>query len=52
MARVVGQTLYLLTPGGLGRSDLAARLGRGADIGTARNWTTLTNLLALLDEAT
>jgi uncharacterized protein (DUF1697 family) len=51
-ARVVGDTLYLLTPGGIGRSDLAARLGRGTDTGTARNWTTVTNLLALLDEAT
>jgi uncharacterized protein (DUF1697 family) len=52
VARIVGDTLYLLTPAGIARSDLAARLGRGPDTGTARNWTTVTNLLALLDEAT
>jgi uncharacterized protein (DUF1697 family) len=51
VARVVGDTVYLLTPGGIGRSDLAARLSRGADSGTARNWSTLTKLLALLDAA-
>src|SRR5674536_387702 len=37
-ARVVGRTLFLRTPDGLGRSELAAQLARtGADT-TARNW--------------
>jgi uncharacterized protein (DUF1697 family) len=51
VARVVGDTVYLFTPGGIGRSDLAARLSCGTDSGTARNWSTLTKLLALLDAA-
>jgi uncharacterized protein (DUF1697 family) len=51
-AVVVGNVLYLHTPDGLGRSVLAARLSRGAQAGTARNWSTVTMLLALLDEAT
>ena len=51
---VMGSVLYLRTPDGLGRSDLAARLARlGASspetAGTARNWTTVTALLALVD---
>lgn len=51
-ARVVGRTLYLRLPDGLGRSDLAARLlragsgGIGGD-GTARNWATVRALLAM-----
>jgi uncharacterized protein (DUF1697 family) len=50
-AFVVGRTLYLHTPDGFGRSDLVAQLLRsGQDQGTARNWTTVTNLMALLDE--
>jgi uncharacterized protein (DUF1697 family) len=51
-AVVVGNTLYLHTPDGIGRSELAARPARGPDPGTARNWTTLTKLPALLDEPT
>ena len=48
-ARVVGRTLFLRTPDGLGRSELAAQLARtGADT-TARNWATVTKLLARLD---
>jgi uncharacterized protein (DUF1697 family) len=50
-AIVVGRTLYLRTPGGLGRSELAARLARPggqADAGTARNWATVTRLLDML----
>lgn len=53
-AEVVGSTLFLHTPDGYGRSDLAAALMRksrpaqGAT-GTARNWATVTKLLALLD---
>ena len=53
--RVVGRTLYLHTPEGYGRSDLAAALMRivsspkaGAP-GTARNWATMTKLLVLCD---
>jgi uncharacterized protein (DUF1697 family) len=51
-AVVVGRTLYLHTPDGLGRSDLAARLTRPAGpagAGTARNWATVTRLMAMLD---
>jgi uncharacterized protein (DUF1697 family) len=51
-ATIVGRTIFLHTPGGYGHSDLAARLGRArgpvAD-GTARNWATVTKLLALCD---
>jgi uncharacterized protein (DUF1697 family) len=53
-AKIVGRTLFLHTPDGYGRSDLAAALMRtsrpkeGAT-GTARNWATVTKLLALLD---
>jgi uncharacterized protein (DUF1697 family) len=52
-AVVVGRTLYLSTPDGLGRSDLAARLARSAaqSAGTARNWATVTRLAAMLDAA-
>lgn len=52
-AQVVGRTLFLRTPEGLGRSELAAQLARrggalGADgSGTARNWATVSRLLAL-----
>lgn len=52
-ARVVGRTLFLHTPDGYGRSELAALLSRGPSAptaaGTARNWATVTKLLALLD---
>jgi uncharacterized protein (DUF1697 family) len=47
----VGRALFLRTPDGLGRSELAAQLARSgvqAD-GTARNWTTVTRLMAMLD---
>ena len=51
-ATVVGRTLFLHTPDGYGRSELATRLARArgpvAD-GTARNWATVTKLLALCD---
>ena len=48
-ARIVGGTLYMHTPNGLGRSKLAAELARrGPKDGTARNWTTVTKLLAML----
>jgi uncharacterized protein (DUF1697 family) len=54
-ARVVGGTLFLHTPDGLGRSELAAELtrvgrSRTAELaGTARNWATVQKLLALCD---
>ncbi|MGH3613547.1 MAG: DUF1697 domain-containing protein [Pseudonocardia sp.] len=52
-AQVVGHTLYLRTPDGLGRSELAAQLSRAASartgysVGTARNWATVCKLLEL-----
>jgi uncharacterized protein (DUF1697 family) len=51
-AVVVGRTLFLRTPDGLGRSDLAARLARSSvqSAGTARNWATVTKLMAMLGE--
>ncbi|HVV30500.1 MAG TPA: DUF1697 domain-containing protein [Mycobacteriales bacterium] len=50
-AVVDGRVIYLRTPDGIGRSELAARLTRGgskqvAATGTARNWATMTALLA------
>jgi uncharacterized protein (DUF1697 family) len=53
-AVVIGRTLYLRTPEGIGRSDLAMRLTRPtgagrADAGTARNWATVMKLLGLMD---
>jgi len=54
-ATVVGRTLFLRTPDGLGRSELAGQLARSRTVmgagtaGTARNWATVTRLLALLD---
>ncbi len=52
-AIVVGRTLFLSTPDGLGRSELAARLARssGQAAGTTRNWATVTRLLSMLDAA-
>ncbi len=50
-ARIVAGTLYMHTPNGLGRSKLAAELARrGPPDGTARNWTTVTKLLAMLSD--
>jgi uncharacterized protein (DUF1697 family) len=49
---VVGRALFLHTPDGYGRSELAARLARARGpvaTGTARNWATVTKLLALCD---
>jgi uncharacterized protein (DUF1697 family) len=53
-AKVVGRTVYLRTPDGLGRSELAAQLARSNPDaqdrgGTARNWATVTKLLTMLD---
>ena len=52
-AQVIGRTIFLHTPDGYGRSDLATalvKLGQGKTdtvTGTARNWATVTKLLAL-----
>jgi uncharacterized protein (DUF1697 family) len=48
---IVGRTLFLRTPDGLGRSELAAQLSRTSSMktGTARNWATVTRLMAMLD---
>jgi len=50
-AVIVGRTLFLHTPEGFGRSDLAAQLFRSSTqaAGTARNWATVTKLMAMLD---
>jgi uncharacterized protein (DUF1697 family) len=53
-ARIVGKTLYLHTPDGFGTSELAKDLlmkNRRDPLasGTARNWSTITKLLALCD---
>ena len=54
-AQLVGRTIFLHTPDGYGRSDLAAalvKLGQkktDAVTGTARNWATVTRLLAMCD---
>ena len=51
-AIAVGSELHLFLPGGVGRSRLAADLGRrkGA-VGTQRGWRTVTKLLELADGA-
>ena len=49
---VIGRELYAWHPDGIGRSRLWALLA-GGGLGvtaTARNWTTVTNLLAMADE--
>ena len=52
-AAIVGRVLYLHTPDGFGRSELAAELSKGAKRnlaeGTARNWATVTKLLAMCE---
>ena len=53
-AVAVGRTLFLRTPDGIGRSELAAQLARSgvpAAAGTARNWATVMRLMAMLDSA-
>jgi uncharacterized protein (DUF1697 family) len=55
-ATVSGSVVYLRTPDGLGRSELAVLLARrpaaatGGGVTTTRNWATVTRLLAMLDE--
>ena len=51
-AQLIGHTVYLHTPDGFGRSKLAELIvqsGRPELNGTARNWATVTKLLAMLD---
>ena len=52
-AQLVGRTLFVHTPDGFGRSDLALyllnRRASPAATGTARNWATVTKLLTLCD---
>ncbi|WKX69747.1 DUF1697 domain-containing protein [Streptomyces sp. XD-27] len=51
--RLVGREIYLWCPNGVGRSKLAAKIN-GMRLGvtvTARNWNTVTKLLALADAA-
>jgi uncharacterized protein (DUF1697 family) len=46
----VGRALFMRTPDGIGRSELAAELARSRlqSEGTARNWATVTRLMAML----
>jgi uncharacterized protein (DUF1697 family) len=54
---LVGRAVFLHTPDGYGRSELAKLLGRSGgpmsvkSAGTARNWATVCKLLALCDAA-
>lgn len=49
-ATVVGDVLYLNTPDGMGRSELAALLSRSpSGDGTARNWSSVLTLAGMLD---
>jgi uncharacterized protein (DUF1697 family) len=54
-AQVIGRTIFLHTPDGFGRSELAAQITAGGRrrpgdlVGTARNWATVTKLLAMCD---
>lgn len=49
---VAARTLFLHAPDGIGRSELAIQLSRTSSMkaGTARNWATVTKLMAMLDE--
>ncbi|MFP5347661.1 MAG: DUF1697 domain-containing protein [Actinomycetes bacterium] len=47
---IVGRDVYLHTPAGLGRSELAGRVERWVGAGTARNWSTVTRLHAMCRE--
>jgi uncharacterized protein (DUF1697 family) len=46
----VGRDLHLFLPDGMGRAKLPAAIGRTKHLGTARNWRTVTTLLAMADE--
>jgi uncharacterized protein (DUF1697 family) len=49
-AAVAGRAIYLHTPDGFGRSELAVQFGRVHKIGTARNWATVTKLMEMLEQ--
>lgn len=50
-AAIAGRAIYLHTPDGFGRSELAVQFARTAlhKAGTARNWATVTKLMELLE---
>jgi uncharacterized protein (DUF1697 family) len=49
-ATVVGREVHFFLPNGVGRSKLAADLGRRKDaVGTMRNWRTVLKLIDMLD---
>jgi uncharacterized protein (DUF1697 family) len=56
-AQVIGRTIFVHTPDGFGRSELASQIVQaaakakgGGVVGTARNWATVTKLLAMCDD--
>jgi uncharacterized protein (DUF1697 family) len=50
-AEAIGSEVFLLLPGGVGRSRLATDIGRGTGInGTMRNWRTVTKLLDMAEQ--
>jgi uncharacterized protein (DUF1697 family) len=46
---VVGRELYLHLPHGIGRAKLPPALGKVPGVATARNWNTVTKLLAMTE---
>src|SRR5262249_32884821 len=49
---VVGNVAYVLTPGGFGRSKLAAKFDKGIGVvNSARNWNTVLKLMELVRNA-
>jgi uncharacterized protein (DUF1697 family) len=50
-AAIAGRAIYLHTPDGFGRSELAVQFARTAvhKSGTARNWATVTKLMEMLE---
>lgn len=46
--QLIGNVFYLHAPGGIGRSKLAARVGKGWGVTvTARNWRTVSKIMAM-----
>ena len=49
---VIGRVAYILTPGGVSGSKMAARFDKGIGVpNTARNWNTVRRLLAMAEAA-
>lgn len=46
---IVGKTVWLYAPDGIGRSKLAAKLDLGVEV-TSRNLNTITKMVAMLDD--